>query len=139
MSNHPEEPVRETQTDGKCEPPVQEGTASEGHTAETSEPGLVAPPSDTAQSDPGPWSALLRVAVGDRLPEGPLGPETVPPAALAIPIELAIDHLAQHARRCNNPRCAHVPVPLQIYRRMRPDAIRGATGARDQVHRTLWT
>ena len=139
MSNHPEESVRETETDGKCEPPVQERTASERPTAATSEPGLVAASSDAAQSDPGLWSALLRLAIGDRLPQSPLGPETVPPAVLAIPIELAIEHLAQHARRCNNPRCPHVPVPLQIYRRMRPDAIRGATGVREQVHRTLWT
>ncbi|MHB8484624.1 MAG: hypothetical protein ACYDCM_02670 [Candidatus Acidiferrales bacterium] len=86
----------------------------------------------------GPWFALFRVAVGDRIPQGPLGSGNVPPSALALPIEWAIEHLVLHAKRCNNPYCPHVPAPLHLYRRMRPDAIRGQAGLRERVFKTLW-
>jgi Cft2 family RNA processing exonuclease len=86
----------------------------------------------------GPWFALLRVAVGDRISQGPLDSENVPPSALALPVEVAIEHLVQHAKRCNNPNCPHVPAPLHVYRRMRPDAIRGQAGSRERVFKTLW-
>lgn len=84
----------------------------------------------------GPANAVLRAALGDRIPDGPLGPDTVPAAVLALPIDLAIEELVQHAKRCQNLLCPHVPPPLVPYRRMRPDAIRKA---RDQVHKALWT
>lgn len=84
----------------------------------------------------GPALALLRAAVGEKLPEGRLGPENVAASALAIPVALAIEHLVQHAKVCRNPKCPDVPGPLFVYRHMRPDAIRKAV---DQVHKVLWT
>lgn len=84
----------------------------------------------------GPAYAVLRAAFGDRIPNGPLGPDTVPASVLALPITLATEKLVQHAKRCQNLRCPHVPPPLLPYRRMRPEAIRKA---RDQVHKVLWT
>jgi Cft2 family RNA processing exonuclease len=138
MSTDPEAAVQ-TETEGERETVVQGAPAAEGDAA-TADSGVQnAPSGDADRVDAGPGFALLRVAVGDRLPEGSLGPETVPSAVLAIPIELAIEHLVQHAKGCKNPRCPHVPVPLQVYRRMRPDAIRTAPGARDQINKVLWT
>jgi Cft2 family RNA processing exonuclease len=116
-----------------------EGAASTEPSDSTGEPDNPQPQSDAENRGLGPWFTLLQVAIGNRMPEGPLGPDTVPASALAIPVELTIEHLVQHARRCNNPHCPHVPAPLQIYRRMRPDSIRGAAGIREKVNRTLWT
>jgi Cft2 family RNA processing exonuclease len=96
-------------------------------------------PSDSGQvsSDRlGPAYAILNALVGDRIPTGPLGAESIPPSVLALPIRLAIEELVRHAKKCKNVRCPHVPPPLLKYRRMRPDAIRQAT---DDVYRTLWT
>jgi Cft2 family RNA processing exonuclease len=121
MSPPPEEAVPAERSDGSGEPNDPESTANE------------------QVAEPGPWFALLRVTVGDRMPEGPLGPNNVPLSVLVIPVEAAMENLVQHARKCNNPRCPHVPAPLQIYRRMRPDAIRKAPGAREQVYKILWT
>jgi len=106
-----------------------------------------APPADrpqpeveTAASAPvegslAPALAVLRAVLGDLVPSGPLGPETVPASVLALPIKLAIDGLIQHAKVCNNLGCPHVPPPLRPYRRMRPEAVRSA---RDHVHKVLW-
>jgi hypothetical protein len=98
MSTPPEEGVPDERRNGSGESNDPQPTANE----------LVA--------EPGPLFALLRVTVGDRMPEGPLGPNNVPSSALVIPVEVAMEHLVQHARRCNNPSCLHVPGPLQIYR-----------------------
>ena len=116
-----------------------EDAASKEPSDSTGAPDDGQPQSNAENRELGPWFTLLRVAIGNRMPEGPLSPETVPASALAIPVDLTIEHLVQHARKCNNPRCAHVPAPLQVYRRRRPDSIRGAMGIREQVHRTLWT
>lgn len=70
------------------------------------------------------------------VPQGPLGPDTVPAAVLAIPVALAIENLVQHAKKCRNPHCSHVPAPLHAYLHMRPEAIRKA---RDNVCKVLWT
>jgi hypothetical protein len=81
--------------------------------------------------------AVLRAVLGDRIPIESLGPETVPSSVLAIPIALATDQLVEHARKCRNLACPHVPPPLQRYRRgNRPDAIRKAS---EEVHKVLWT
>src|SRR4029077_8368567 len=80
--------------------------------------------------------AILRALHGDRIPDGPLGPETVPAAALDLPIAIAIEDLVHHLKRCQNPRCSHVPQPLSAYRKMRPNAIRNA---KEQVYKVLWT
>lgn len=84
----------------------------------------------------GPASALLRTVLGGRVPDGLLGPDTVPAAVLALPIALATEELVRHAKVCQNLRCPHVPPPLLHYRRMRPDAIRKAG---NHVHKVLWT
>jgi Cft2 family RNA processing exonuclease len=120
MSTLPEEALPDESSDGSGEPNDRQPTSSQQF-AET-----------------GPWFALLRITVGDRMPQGPLGPDNVPASALEYPVQVAIELLVQHARRCNNPRCPHVPVPLHLYRRMRPDAIRKAPGVKGQVYRTLW-
>ncbi len=83
----------------------------------------------------GPAYALIRATLGDRVPTGPLGQDTVPPEVLSLPIALATEDLVQHAKRCKNPRCTHLPVPLRSYRHMRPEAIRKAA---NQVHKVLW-
>src|SRR5688572_245095 len=93
-------------------------------------------PTESAGSGLGPSYALLRAVFKDQIPNGPLGPDTVPAALLALPIALATENLVQHAKKCPNVHCLHVPQPLQPYRHMRPDAIRRAP---DQVHKVLWT
>jgi len=123
MSTPPEEALPAEPSDSSGELNDPQPTANE----QVAEPGA------------GPWLALLRITVGDRIPQGPLGPDNVPISALAFPIDVAIEHLVQHAKRCHNPHCPHVPVPLQVYRHMRPDAIRKVPGARERVYRTLWT
>ena len=139
MSTPPEDAVPETQTDSTSEPGERNDPASEDHALATGDTGIEESANTPDETELGPWFALLRVAVGNRIPEGPLGPETISASALAIPIGMTIEHLVQHGRRCNNPNCRHVPVPLQVYRRMRPEAIRTATGAKERVHKTLWT
>ena len=93
-------------------------------------------PEPTRDSGLGAAYAILRAVVGDRIPVGPLGPDTVPLSVLVLPIALATDKLVQHARMCQNIHCSHVPPPLLRYRRMRPDAIRNAPS---EVHKVLWT
>ena len=82
-----------------------------------------------------PALAVMRAAHGDRVPEGRLGADTVPPAALALPIELATEELVKHAKTCPDVRCQHVPPPLGNRRGVRPDKIRTA---RHEVHKLLW-
>lgn len=83
-----------------------------------------------------PALAVLSSVLRDLVPSGPLGPETVPTQVLALPVKLATDMLIQHAKSCQNLGCPHVPPPLRSFRRMRPEAIRTASG---QVHKVLWT
>ena len=82
-----------------------------------------------------PVLAVLRATYGDRIPDGRLGAETVPPAVLAMPIEIAIDELVKHAKECPDLDCRHVPPPLGYRRGMRPDRFRKA---RQEVNRLLW-
>ena len=84
----------------------------------------------------GPAYALLCAVFGDRMPKGPLGPDTVPAPVLTLPIELATEELVRHSKKCRNPHCVHVPRPLQHYVHMRPAAIRKA---REQIYKVLWT
>jgi len=94
-------------------------------------------PDQRSDSGLGPAYAILRAAFGSRMPKGPLGPETVSASVLALPITMATDELVEHAKRCQNPECPHVPAPLRLYRRgMRAEAIRKLG---DQVHKVLWT
>lgn len=92
------------------------------------------PPSHSL--DLGPAYAVLQALVGDRIPAGTLGPSTVPPKVLAIPIRMAVEDLIAHNKRCKNSRCPHVPSLLRKYRSMRPDAIRSGVAL---VHKVLWT
>ena len=82
-----------------------------------------------------PALAVLRATHGDRIPDGRLGAETVPPAVLSLPIEIAIEELVKHAKECPNLDCGHVPPPLGYRRGMRPDRFRTA---RQEVNRLLW-
>ena len=84
----------------------------------------------------GPAYTLLCAVFGDRIPKGPLGPDTVPAPVLTLPIELATEELVRHSKKCRNPHCVHVPRPLQHYIHMRPAAIRKA---REQIYKVLWT
>ncbi len=86
----------------------------------------------------GPAYAVLTAFLGDRLPNGQLGPDNVPATVLDLPLRVATEELVNHAKSCKNLRCPHVPAPLQRYRRMRPDSIRNAR-AQDEVHKVLWT
>jgi len=93
----------------------------------------------TGSSAPGlgPASALLRLLLGDQIPAGPLGPDNVPASVLSVAVAIATEELVNHAKRCQNPNCPHLPPPLLLYRRgMRPDAFRKV---REQVHSALWT
>jgi len=121
MSTPPEEALPAERRDSSGEPHDPQPTANE------------------QVAEPCALFALLRVTAGDRMPEGPLGPNNVPPSALVMPVEMAMEDLVQHARKCNNPGCLHVPGPLQIYRRMRPNSIHGALGVKERIFRTLWT
>lgn len=79
---------------------------------------------------------MLCAILGDRIPTGPLGPDTVPAKVLTLAVDLAIKELVEHGRKCRDPHCTYVPQPLQRHQRMRPKAIRKA---RDLVHDVLWT
>lgn len=79
---------------------------------------------------------IMRALHGNRVPDGPLGPSTVPAVVLEFPIAIATENLVQHLKRCQKHNCSHVPQPLWVYRRMRPDAIRKA---KEQVYKVLWT
>lgn len=78
---------------------------------------------------------LIRATVGDRFPSGPLGPDSVPPKLLALPIEIATEDLVRHKKRCKKPHCPYFPPSLLRFNRMRQDAIRNAP---DEVHKALW-
>jgi Cft2 family RNA processing exonuclease len=78
---------------------------------------------------------LIRATVGGRFPSGPLGPDSVPPKLLALPIEIAIEDLVRHKKHCKKPHCPYFPPSLLRFDRMRPDAIRNAP---DEVHKALW-
>jgi len=84
----------------------------------------------------GPSYAVLRALVGERIPNGALGPASVSTKAFAVPIEVATELLVLHNKQCPRLRCAHIPPQLWQYRSWRPEAIRGEG---DQVHKTLWT
>ncbi len=86
--------------------------------------------------DLGPAYAVLRALVGDRIPTGALGPDTVSPKVLGIPIKMAMDDFVAHSKQCKNSRCPYVPSLLRKYRSMRPEAIR--TGG-ELIHKVLWT
>jgi Cft2 family RNA processing exonuclease len=94
-----------------------------------------ADPNRPRASGLGPVYALLRAVLGDRIPTGPLGPDTVPAKVLELPIRLATEALVNHFKRCRDPRCAYVPARLARYRSMRPDAIRKDP---DVVSKVLW-
>ena len=80
--------------------------------------------------------SVLHALVGDRIPKGPLGPETVPTTMLAIPVSIMTEDLVQHRKHCQAPSCRHLPPPLQVFRHMRPESIRTA---KDLIHKVLWT
>ena len=54
-----------------------EDAAPEDRSDSKGEPVDRQPGDKVDDADLGPWFALLRVAVGNRMPEGPLGPDTV--------------------------------------------------------------
>ena len=84
----------------------------------------------------GTTDSLMRAALGQYIPTGPLGPDTVPIALLDLALSLAISDAISHMKHCRNLNCDHLPVHLRMYRRgMRPDAIRKA---RDPMYRALW-
>ena len=82
-----------------------------------------------------PALAVFRATHGDRIPDGPLGAETVPPAVLALPIEIALEELVTHARNCPDLDCEHVPRFLGNRRGWRPDKIRSD---KHGVNKLLW-
>jgi hypothetical protein len=83
----------------------------------------------------GPAYAILRAIVGDRMPDGPLGADSVPASVLALPVALATEAFLHHVGKCRDPRrCSYAPPSLQPFRR--PEAIRRA---KDQVLKVLWT
>ena len=99
--------------------------------------------SDDAENPPSPEVAdlapaltLLRALHGEGVPDGPLGPDTVPARVLALPVKAAIGLFDYHGKVCSNLHCQHLPPPLRRYRRMRPQAIQGAA---DEVHDVLWS
>ncbi len=79
--------------------------------------------------------ALLRALHGEDVPDGPLGPATVPESVLALPIKAAMELFEYHGKVCTNVHCHHLPPPLRPYRRMRRQAIQGAAS---QVNEVLW-
>ena len=79
--------------------------------------------------------ALLRALHGEDVPDGPLGPATVPESVLALPVKAAMELFEYHGKVCTNLHCHHLPPPLRPYRHMRRQAIRGAAGL---VHEVLW-
>src|SRR5262245_52421945 len=78
--------------------------------------------------------SILQTLVGDQIPLGPLGPDTVPISVLTIPIGFMTEDLVRHLKRCQAPSCQYMPPSLQHFRKMRPQAIRGA---KDQVFKAL--
>jgi hypothetical protein len=48
-------------------------------------------------AEAGPWFALLRITIEDRMPQGPFGPDNVPTSALEFPVEVAIELRARHS------------------------------------------
>ena len=54
-----------------------EDALSEDRSDSAGEPVDRQPEEKEDDANLGPWFALLRVAVGNRMPEGPLGPDTV--------------------------------------------------------------
>ena len=95
--------------------------------------------SENPQSPPAPDLApaltLLRALQGEDVPDGPLGPATVPESVLALPVKAAMELFEYHGKVCSNVHCHHLPPPLRPYRRMRRQAIQGAAS---QVHEVLW-
>jgi len=93
-------------------------------------------PPSPAVTDLAPALTLVRALHGEDVPEGPLGPETVPEGVLALPVKAAMELFDYHGQVCSNVHCHHLPPPLRRYRRMRPQAIRSAAG---EIHDVLWS
>ena len=93
-------------------------------------------PPSPAVADLAPALTLVRALHGEDVPEGPLGPGTVPEGVLALPVKAAMELFDYHGQVCSNVHCHHLPPPLRRYRRMRPQAIRSAAG---EVHDVLWS
>ena len=101
------------------------------------EPEVAEHPNQPPATGLGSAYHILRVFFGDAISNGPLGPDTVPSAALTIPIAVATDTLVRHAKRCRDPHhCSTFPPLLHRYHLMRPDTIRKA---KEEVHKALWT
>ena len=81
----------------------------------------------------GPLLTALTTVLGDRFPDGPLGPQIVPTSLLSGPISLATENVIEHLRHCND--CTHLPRALLRYRKSRVDALRSA---QQDIHRVLW-
>jgi len=102
---------------------------------------MAGPVSENASSQPegpslGAGYALLRALVGAQIPDGPLGPTTIPAPVLALPIEVATEQLVRHFKQSHPSPCIHVPLSLKLYSKLRPDSIRNAKGP---VNNFLWT
>lgn len=80
--------------------------------------------------------AVLRRLTGDRFPEGPLGPDTVPASALSLPVDLLAKALVKHNEHCPRLQCPRVPEPLWPYIKWRAKAIPRLA---DKLYRVLWT
>jgi len=93
-------------------------------------------PNETEPANVGSLHALLSASSEDDALEGPIGPDTVPASVLAAPNKLVREELFEHLKKCRNIHCSFVPIPLQHYRHMRPQAICKAVG---EIHKVLWT
>lgn len=93
-------------------------------------------PRSSPEADPAPALALLRALHGEDVPDGPLGPETVPESVLEPAVKAALKLFEFHAKVCSNVHCPHLPPPLRRYRRMRPKVIQSSTR---RVHEVLWS
>lgn len=81
----------------------------------------------------GPLLAALRAVLGDRFPDGPLGPQTVPSSLLSGPISLATDNVIKYVTE-HRDRTA-LPQALMRYSKSRPSAFQSA---QQDIHRVLW-
>ena len=93
-------------------------------------------PRSSPEADPAPALALLRALHGEDVPDGPLGPETVPEGVLDPAVKVALKLIEFHGRVCSKIHCSHLPPPLRRYQRMRPKVIQGIAR---QVHAALWS
>ena len=93
-------------------------------------------PRSSQAPDLAPSLALLRALHGGDVPDGPLGPDTVPEGVLALPVKAAIELFDYHGKVCSNVHCHHLPPPLRRYRRMRRQVLQSVSG---EVHEVLWS